>query len=159
MKLHANDLSLSALLVVGASIVISIFFQYGFIYTFGTHSTWILRIDAGSIAFSYHDTAIWLKSCFFASPTHQSFRWTNFFFTHSPLDMSFEVMFPIWVLILPPLVQLLEASRQTFSKPQSPTERNLDIKNALNPVEPKEFNSMENNSSDFTDRQKDSHPS
>jgi hypothetical protein len=106
MKRQIKMACFGAVLIVIIAWIASIFLQYGFIHVADPHSTWILRIERGTIWLSFHDSPVWLKPAIYANLSHQRFHWWEFYYTISPIDKSFEMDFSAWVLGLPFLLLL-----------------------------------------------------
>jgi hypothetical protein len=83
----------------------SVFWQYGFIHVTGSDSTWILRIDAGSVWLYVSGPPSWCDPCIYIHPTHQPFRWALFYFIRW-LDGGFDLDFPIWLFGMPSFTYL-----------------------------------------------------
>ena len=102
MRPNAKMLGLIvAVLAVSGLMVFSAFFQTSIIVAVKPSTTVILRFDAGSFHLERYDSEVWLESTIACTPTFQRFGWWEFWYTHSPISGDWDIIFPIWTLLVP----------------------------------------------------------
>ena len=91
----------AATLAVGALMIFSAFFQTSIVVSIRPSTTVILRCDAGAFHVERYYGDVWLNSTVACTPTFQTFRWWDFWWTHSPYSGDWDAIFPIWMLMAP----------------------------------------------------------